>query len=193
MSICLCLRFRQACAKPLCCAALPDCAATPPAAQATPSAGNNVAQDFSPQVDIPAPPSPLNGSNFAATRSWRPTPPATLLTLQATLAVSVSLDLSVNALAIPGSPRAISIVAGVVNDTMSTLTGAGAAAGEPAELNPVRLVPRDRYGNLLAEGRLAVGDLSLEFTPAADDVRPFTVRRRSRGALCMSVVCLLLG
>lgn len=139
-------------------------------------AGNTVALDFSAQMDAVLPPAPLTDDTFTAALVWQPSPPALAVRINATLATSISLAVSAGGIAIPGSPVDIKVVAGPINGGESELTGAGAAVGEPTEWNPVRFVPRDAFRNIPPLGAVDLTTLALEFTPAVEQIKNFTVR-----------------
>ena len=139
-------------------------------------AGNTVSHDFAAQIDAIAPPAPLTAANYTAALAWQASPPALAVRITVTLATSFSLSISAGGVTIPGAPVAITVVAGPVDAAQSELTGAGATVGEPTEWNAVRFVPRDAYRNVPPLGAVDLTALSLEFTPAVDDVKEFAVR-----------------
>jgi hypothetical protein len=140
------------------------------------AAGNNVTMNYTPQIDAVIPPAPLTSTTFSSSITWQPSPPAAVIHINSTAALSFSLPLSANGHPLPGSPLPLAIAAGPVDSFLSEVTGSGTSEGEPGEWNPVRLVPRDAFRNVLAAGALAVESLSLELTPLASSLRPFVVR-----------------
>ena len=133
-------------------------------------AGNTVTSDFTAQLDAIVTPATLSATTFSHTVTWQASPPAAVVTVTATLATPFSLDISASAAAVPGSPLAVTVVPGPFDADESTLTGSGASSGEPAEYNPVRLVPRDAFQNVLEASALDPATLALSATPALDDL-----------------------
>lgn len=172
--------------KPLCITALHATGLAPPVGlscrahgaslSATVHAGNNVTVNYTPQIDAIIPPMPLMRNTFSSFITWQPSPPAAVIHINATAALALLLPLSANGHPLPGTPLPLAITAGPVDTLQSGITGSGASAGEPGEWNPVRLVPRDAFRNVLEVGVLTVESLTLELTPPANSLRPFVVR-----------------
>jgi hypothetical protein len=138
-------------------------------------AGNVVTNDWMAGVTFSLSGTAISASQYTLSKMWSSSLRQVLVNVNITIVGSYTIDILYNSAALPGSPVNVIVHPGTVSASTTTLTGVGVSLGEPGNWNPIRIVPKDAFGNTQLPGALPLSSLTLAFAPEVFSVKRFRV------------------